>query len=408
MRILLLALNYRPEIIGTGVYSTGLAEALVRKGHEVHAVVAKPYYPAWRITEDFRGGWKESREAGVSVVRCPLYVPSKPTGAKRILHHLSFAASALWPMLTAARQFSPDLVVTVAPSLIAAPVAFLASRIAGCPAWLHVQDFEVDAAFATGQIGSTAAGLARTFERGIIRSFDCVSSISPEMCRKLTGMGVEPVTEFRNWADLDRVYPLTKPSPYRAEWGITAKHVALYSGNIANKQGIEIVAEAAKRLQGRTDIQFVVCGEGPNRDRLQSLPNLMVRDLQPVERLGELLGLATVHLLPQKAGAADLVLPSKLTNMLASGRPVVATAADGTGLAREIDGCGLVTPPGDAAAFAEAIVRLVDDPALWQTTAQAARGRAETVWSGSLARVIARMEEVCCQQRVARPLPQSL
>ena len=65
-----------------------------------------------------------------------------------------------------------------------------------------------------------------------------------------------------------------------------------------------------------------------------------------------LLTLATALTLPQMAGAADLVLPSKLTNMLASGRPVVATAVAGTGLADEVEGCGVVTPPGDGAAFA--------------------------------------------------------
>ncbi|HZF46892.1 MAG TPA: glycosyltransferase, partial [Sphingomonadaceae bacterium] len=169
------------------------------------------------------------------------------------------------------------------------------------------------------------------------------------------------------------------------EWNITTPHVALYSGNIANKQGIELVIEAARLLQSRDDLTFVICGEGPNRARLEAeaaaLPNMRLHDLQPRERLGELLGMATVHLLPQLAGAADLVLPSKLTNMLASGRPVVATADPGTGLADEVDGVGMVTPPGDAAAFAGAIASLVDDPESAARLGKAARERAEQRWS---------------------------
>jgi colanic acid biosynthesis glycosyl transferase WcaI len=108
---------------------------------------------------------------------------------------------------------------------------------------------------------------------------------------------------------------------------------------------------------------------------------VIVRDLQPKDRLSDLLGLASVHLLPQKAEAADLVLPSKLTNMLASGRPVVATAAAGTGLAREMEGCGIVTPPGDEVAFADAIETVLDQPLLADRYSRTARDRAERDWN---------------------------
>lgn len=178
---------------------------------------------------------------------------------------------------------------------------------------------------------------------------------------------------------------MTVPSAFRQEWSIDTEHVALYSGNIANKQGIDIVVEAAWQLQRRQDLTFVICGEGPNRARLEEralgLSNVQFHDLQPKERLNELMGLATVHLLPQLAAAADLLLPSKLTNMLASGRPVVATAATGTGLAREVEGCGLVVPPEDGSAFAGAIETLLDDGEFRSAAGIAARQRAEERWS---------------------------
>ena len=161
--------------------------------------------------------------------------------------------------------------------------------------------------------------------------------------------------------------------------------MALYSGNIANKQGIEILVEAARLLAGRSDIAFVICGEGPNRARLEALAvglgNVAFHDLQPAGRMGELLGLAAVHLLPQIAGAADLVLPSKLANMLGSGRPVVATALAGTGLHAEVEGCGITVAPGDAQALADAIVALVDDPARSAQLGVAAQARAAERWS---------------------------
>ena len=146
-------------------------------------------------------------------------------------------------------------------------------------------------------------------------------------------------------------------------------------------------------------IAVVICGEGPNRAALatfaEGLHNVQLHDLQPAEGMGAMLAMASVHLLPQIAGAADLVLPSKLTNMLASGRPVIATTEPGTGLAGEVEGCGLVTPPGDAAALAAAIVALVDDPERCARLGEAARQRAAERWEKSA--IVRRFEQAALE-----------
>jgi colanic acid biosynthesis glycosyl transferase WcaI len=400
MRILIIGINYSPEPVGIGPYSTGMAGALAEAGHQVEVLTGKPYYPGWRIEPEWRRPlYRRSREGGVAVTRCPLYVPRRDSGLKRIIHHASFAATLLPVALRSVTRFKPELVINVAPSMISTPVARLIARLAGAKLWLHIQDFEVEAAFATGLLkpDSLLGRLARGFERNQLRAPDRVSTISPQMCDKLKRMGVaaDRIIEFRNWADIDAIRPLTAPSPYRAEWAISTPFVALYSGNIANKQGIEIVVETAKLLCHRSDLTFVICGEGPNRANLEALAadlgNIRLHDLQPKARLGDLLGMATIHLLPQLGGAADLVLPSKLTNMLASGRPVIATAAPGTGLAEEIAGVGIVTPPEDAAALAGAIEQLIDDPQQAVKLGVAARIRAEERWSGKA--ILARFAE---------------
>lgn len=389
MRLLIVGLNYAPEKIGIAVYTAGMAETLAAEGHEVRVIAGQPYYPAWRIAGGYNPwAFTAATENGVRVLRVPHYIPANPTGKRRLVHHASFAVSALLPAIWYGLAWRPDVVFTVAPSLIGAPVARLAAFVAGARSWLHVQDFEVEASFATGLIAerSRLARLARWFEGRVLRSFERVSAISPEMCRRLIAKGVPEnrIAEYRNWADVETIRPMTGPSQLRREWGIETEHVALYAGNIANKQGIEIVLDTARLLQHRDDLSFVICGEGPNRRRLEAhargLANVQFHDLQTKARLHDLMGLATVHLLPQLAEAADLVLPSKLGNMLASGRPVVATAAVGTGLAREVEGCGLVVPPGDAQEFARAIGRLIDDEQLRAVAGAAARGRAEERW----------------------------
>lgn len=367
MRILFFGLNFEPEPIGIGPYSTGLCRGLVDRGHRVIAITGKPYYPNWRKPEGSVAGWTRDVIADINIIRCPLYVPKNPSGKSRLAHHASFAISAIAPMAMMARRFKPDLIFSVAPSLASAPVGRLAARIAGAMSWLHVQDFEVEAAFKTGLLdpASGIGGAVRKLERRLLDGFDLYSSISGEMCDRLARSGIAPdrIVEFRNWANA--LSADASGDTFRKAWNITTPHVALYSGNIANKQGIEIIIDAAKRLCERRDLTFVVCGSGPYREKLvasaEGLPNIQFRDLQPIERLPELLALATVHLLPQKAEAVGLVLPSKLTNILASGRPVVVTAPQDSNLAHEVNGCGIATPPGDGASFVAAISAILDD-----------------------------------------------
>ncbi len=139
--------------------------------------------------------------------------------------------------------------------------------------------------------------------------------------------------------------------------------VVLYSGNIGAKQGLDVLLAAAERLKDRPDLHVIIAGEGPVKADLEKryghLPAVRFLPFQPYERLNEFLNLADLHALPQERGAADLVLPSKLGGMLASGRPVVVTADIGTELATFVAGAAVVVPPGDAGALADAIVAAI-------------------------------------------------
>lgn len=199
-----------------------------------------------------------------------------------------------------------------------------------------------------------------------------------------------------NWVDMAQfgTPSAVGVAAYRQELNIPAgAAVALYSGNMGGKQGLEVLVEAARLREtmalspvdideiahnnvanvadrgGDTEesasaassispvslvspeVVYVFCGNGAGRAdllaRCQGLTNVRFLDLQPAQRLPDLLATADIHLLPQRADAADLVMPSKLTGMLASARPVVATAKPGTELATVVQSCGLVVPPED-------------------------------------------------------------
>jgi colanic acid biosynthesis glycosyl transferase WcaI len=390
VKLLVYGLNYWPEKVGIGRYTGELVAWLAGRGHRVHVVTAPPYYPDWRVWRGWRRfWWQRQRNDAALVWRAPLYVPRRPTGWRRALHLISFAffsaPVALWQGLS----FRPAVVLAVAPALASAPAAWLAAKLGGAKSWLHVQDFELDAAFGLGLVrGGWLQRRALAVERCLLRRFDRVSTISPRMVERLAAKGVaaERQVLFPNWADCTAIYPLpARPAALAATLEIPAgRQIALYSGNLGEKQGVELLVEAARLLQARGDLLFLVVGEGAARARLeaaaQGLGNLLFRPLVEAERLNELLNLAAVHLLPQRGDAADLVLPSKLSGMLASGRPIVATATPETGVARAVEGAGLVVPPGDAAAFARAIARLLDDRALAEALGRRGRERALAEW----------------------------
>ncbi|MCG8536919.1 MAG: glycosyltransferase, partial [Pseudomonadales bacterium] len=138
---------------------------------------------------------------------------------------------------------------------------------------------------------------------------------------------------FPNWSDTDFVKPGIDDHELRVEWGIRDyEKVVLYSGNIGAKQGLEMVLEAAEHYLNQPDVRFVIVGSGANKEALEqqakerALTNVMFKPLIPWEQVPTLLSMADVHLVVQKKGAADAVLPSKLTNILSAGGHCVVTA----------------------------------------------------------------------------------
>lgn len=415
-RILVVGINHAPESIGTGKYTGEMCAWLAANGHAVRMVSAPPYYPAWRVDPAHRTRWwRRERRDGVDVIRCPTWVPSQVRGLTRMLHLASFGLSSL-PALLCSTAWRPDVVINIAPTLASAPGAWLAARLCGAKAWLHIQDFELDAALDMGIVDAgPARRIALALERWLLRRFDRVSTISPKMLERLEAKGVEACrrVSFPNWVDTDAITPLDEPSPYRRELGIPADAVvALYSGNMGLKQGLEVLAHAARAvedapLDGTPRVHLVFGGQGPGRAPLEQacagLHNVHFLDLQPTERLNDWLGLADIHLLPQRADVADLVMPSKMTGMLASGRPVLATALPGTGVANALVDAGIAVPPGESGAFTDALRALARDPARRARLGAAARRQAVETLSRDA--TLARFERSLESTLHGRPVP---
>src|SRR5450631_3538650 len=280
MRILIHGLNFHPEPTGIGKYTGEMADWLATRGHQVRVVTTPPYYPQWRTFSGY-SAWRYTRErfrlhnnngetqgSGVEVFRCPIWVPKRPNGAKRLFHLASFGLSST-PVIMRHLGWSPDVVLLVEPTLFCALQTLLVARWSGAKAWLHIQDFEVDAAFKLGDLSSSwVRDCAFAGERRMLSVFDRVSTISNRMVDRLRAKGVDPsrCILFPNWVDTSEIYPLTGPSSFRKELGIKESTVvALYSGSMGKKQGLDLLADAARKLSHLPSLRFVFCGEGPGR-----------------------------------------------------------------------------------------------------------------------------------------------
>lgn len=369
-KILIYAMNYSPEMAGVGRYTGEIGDYLVAMGHDLIILTTIPHYPGWKVLPPYRNGRYVSETRGrVKIVRCPLMLRNRVRGIWRFVAPLSFALTSAPLAFWLVARHRPDTVLCVEPTLMVAPAAVIAARLVGARTVLHVQDLEVDASFAVGHLAqiSWLKGLAHRLENQLLGSFHRLITISERMAERLVHKGVpsDRIAIVRNWVDLDLIKPLEGVSPYRQEFGIPETDcVVLYSGNIGAKQGFDDLIDAAGRLSRRTDIKFLIAGEGPAKRELAAraanLPNVRFLPFQPYARLSEFLGLADIHILPQAANAADLVLPSKLGGMLASGRRIIMTAAPGTELASFVQDAAVTVSPGNAAALADAIERATD------------------------------------------------
>ena len=364
MRVAIVGINYAPEPTGIPVYTTGMAEYLVSQGHDVTVYTGFSYYPHWvKSRADSGKLFRRETINAVKVRRHYVYVPKTPSAVKRMIHELSFVASSLLGYLFGPRA---DLTIIVSPPLfIGIPVAFIA-RLKKSLTVFHVQDLQPDAAVDLGMLKpGPITNFFFALERLTYRMVNRVSTISDGMMDKIAAKGVrrDKLVLFRNWANDNFVSPRDSNTDYRRDWGLEGKFVALYSGNMGVKQGLNSLIDAAAELRSRPDVEVVIVGDGGEKPALMKrardlgLTNVQFRPLQSMENLGELLATADVSIVPQKLGVKDIVLPSKLCNLLASGRPVIAAAAPETELARIVaeSGCGILVAPENGKQIADQI-----------------------------------------------------
>ena len=374
-RILFIGGNFSPEQTGIGKYSGEMIQWLSNEGFECTVVTTYPYYPQWQIQDAYkkRSYWftKEHTPSGnktskgFTIIRCPHYIPKKPTGLRRILSDLSFLFTSSFVLLAMLFKKKNDFVFTVAPPFCLGLLGVLYKKIKGAKFLYHIQDLQIEAAQNLEIVKSGVLfNCLYAIERFIFNKADFISTISDGMMRKVKNKAKKDVLFLPNWVDIQKFHPVKDWVKLREEFNLSCKDkIVLYSGAIGEKQGLEAILDSAKQLENIPDLKFVVCGSGPYKENLlelknkMNLQNVIFLPLQPFEKLNSLLNIANVHLVLQKNGASDLMMPSKLSTILSVGGVSVVTANPGSSLFKVIDenNAGLLVEPENQEALNSAI-----------------------------------------------------
>lgn len=381
MNINVWGINYAPELTGIAPYNTALCEHLVREGHDVRMVTSFAYYPSWRkAPKDRRCFYRSDELRGVPVHRCWHYVPRRANAFKRILHEGTFVATSFLRQLTLP---APDAYVVVSPPLLLGAAAWLLGKIKRRPFVFHVQDLQPDAAAGLGMLkpGLLTRALY-CLEAFAYRKATRLSGITPGMLNAFRRKGVreEKLVLFPNGVALPDLADAPAPGAFRTRCGFSPDDfLAVYSGNLGVKQGLDVLIEAARHLA--PGIRILICGEGAQRDRLaqliqqHALSNVTLLPLQPHDAYRAMLADADLCVITQQRGSGGFFFPSKLLTTLAWQKPVLTVADEESELVRALrDGrFGLNIEPGHPEKLARALEHLRASPAELRACAEAGR-----------------------------------
>jgi len=364
-RILFVTRYFWPELIGSAPFTSDIAEWLARHDRQVTVVSGLPHYPETEVFPAYRNSHCRRETVGaVTVERLRSGPPRRASALARILNEVDFLGRGL-AALAGGRIGRHPVVLALCPSILSVTLGIAARQKGGvCIAIVH--DIQSGLAERLGMGVRKLGGLMRTVERTVLNRVDLVVVLSPEMKEQLRRIGVTvPIDVVPLWVDTEQIQPI-EPVPQPAV-------KVLYSGNLGRKQGLgQVVAMAEQLARCRPEIEIILRGNGNQAAEISAeiarrrLANVRLAALQPNEPLAKALAIGDIHLVPQNPQAACFAVPSKVFNIMAVGRPFVATALPGSTLwqLQHSSGAFLCVPPDEPWSFAKAVLRLADDAQL--------------------------------------------
>jgi glycosyltransferase involved in cell wall biosynthesis len=364
--------SYWPDTGATGQLLTELAEDLVAlHGFDV-TVVSGP---------SANGAARREVRNGVTIVRASGTQFAPKVFAGRVSNYLSYFGSA---MLHALRLPKQDVVVALTDPPVIGLAALTAARGRARFVFFCQDIFPEVGALVQSFRSKVVDETLERVNRLLVSRADRIVAIGETMAERLRegkGAAAEQIRIIHNWADSTAIVPSSKANPFSLAHGLDSRFVVLHAGNIGLAQNLGVVLDAAALLRDCADVLFLFIGDGSQRTSLEQqardrgLDNVRFLPFQPRDQMRWTYASADVCLVSLKAGLSGYIVPSKLYPILAAGRPYIAAIEDTSEVAAITNrhACGIVTPPGDAAALASAVKTLAGDRALCDRMGAAAR-----------------------------------
>jgi colanic acid biosynthesis glycosyl transferase WcaI len=336
---LIIGINFKPELTGIGRYTGEMVEWLTKNGVSCTVITAFPYYPHWKIQAPYSGLWykKEISNNGLlKIYRCPIYIPKKITGIGRIIHEVSLLISSLFIIFLLLFRKKITNILCIAPPFLIGINGLIYKFFKGGKLYYHAQDLQIEAAKNLGMIKSSLLlNFLSKLEQQLLPRYNQISTLNKQMAVRQNGELNLPIKEFPNWVNCHSFFPILNKEMLKEKFGFGKNDkIILYSGSMGEKQGINILLELGQRMNKFENVSIVLSGTGPYYEQLKTkgknIKNLIFVPLQSENVFNEFLNLADVHLVIQKNDASDLMMPSKINSILATGGILLATVNPNT------------------------------------------------------------------------------
>lgn len=386
LRIWIISELYYPEDTSTGYFMTGIAEGLARR-YSVNVLCSQPTYSERGI----RAPAAEKRN-GVNIRRCSATTLDKNIVPFRIINLLTISFSLFVSALRGIARDDCVLVVTNPPLLPFLMALVCKLRSAKCLLLIH--DVYPEILVVTGMIKSDSFSarlinrLTRKLYLGVERIIVLGRDMRQRVCERLAPL-VNTVAIIPNWGDIAGVRPAPrKNNSLLKELKVDDKFVVQYSGNIGHTHGLEDVISSALRLKD-SPVHFLIIGSGAKQDSLSSaiknkgLTNITLLPRVPRDKLCDSLNACDVAVISFVTGMAGISVPSRMYNIMAAGKPIIAIADENSELARVVteERIGWIVPPGDSKRLVAVIKEASLDPSRSADMGWRARSTVETKYS---------------------------
>lgn len=354
-----------------------IAEFLAEK-HRVTVLTSLPSYPTGILPPAYRGKlWVKSRENKVEVVRVWDFPTPNKGFIRRTINHLIFVFSCC----LAALFMSPfDLIIVSSPNFFSGLAGLFARSISGGKFIFDVRDLWPDSAFELGyKSNKLIKKLLKSLEKYYYKRSQKIFCATEEIRQTIIEMGVErnKVITLLNTVDID----IFKPTNIdRKKFKLNSQDfLIIYVGSLTQVQNLKTVIEAANCLEKYPKIKILMVGEGEDKENLiqaaKKLKNISFIDGQPTERIVELINATDLGLisLSKNKFFSDNALPTKTSEYLGCGKPIVACAGKNLKELIEKNQVGIVVDPGDSQMLAQAILDLYKNKTKLRKYSQNAR-----------------------------------